>query len=469
LTGRGALGVNAGVRLYRCLFAVAFFGLSLGPPAAAGEIPGIPGQLPSAMERRFELAFSNDFLGRGGSVDDFRTQQLGLVFVPADRWVVALDHSILTLTDVSEPGRIDQLAVSVGREIFDSATSDMRTRVSLGGGLRAHGDFAGERMQNGFHRLLGSKVEDLPYTTTDDVSLTAWVDAQRRTLRSLKSPSSPWRVGYSLRASSLLSSDGAWDSTVGAYAVANRGSFDAWLGLRKDWRSGYDEPVLRETANAESDLALALGLRWGPLILETVQQFDNDASYGQLRLVSPSQAGRRPPRSEAGIGVELAFELPDVMMHTVVRYRPTMLNRSTSDWRHALLLRVAFGEPQYGDDTTLFTETLSVAGGWEAERDAGASGSLYGGVAVGARRERLVGDGDRLGQRSNATTEPGVSLSVGWRLHAASLSERWDNRLQLGFSAWLPLSGESVTIENEALPIQEPTFGLLLGMSLDGG
>lgn len=468
MTGCAALGVNAEVRPYRCIFAVAFFGLSLGPPTSAGEIPGIPGQLPSGMERRLELAFSNDFLGRGGSVDDFRTQQLGLVFVPADRWVVALDHSILTLTDVAEPGRIDQLAVSVGYEFFASATIAARTQVLLGGGLRAHGDFAGERMQNGFHRLLGSKVEDLPYTTTDDVSLTAWVDAQHSRMRSLRHPSSPWRVGYSLRASSLLASDGAWDSKIGAYAIAHRGSFDTWLGLRQDWRSGYDEPVLRETANAESDLALALGMRWGPLILETVQQFENDASYGQLRLVAPAQGGRGPSRGETRFGLEMAFELPDVMLHTVVRYRPKLLNRGTSDWRHALLLRAAFGEPQYGEDPTLFTETLSVAGGWETERDMGASGSLYGGVAVGARRERLVGDGDRLGQRSNAETEPGVSLSLGWRLHAAGLGERWDYRLQLGLSGWLPLSRVSVTIENEALPVQEPTFGLLLGMSFDG-
>jgi hypothetical protein len=44
-------------------------------PALAGEIPGLPAGLPPFIERDLELNFSNDFLGRGGSTDDFRTQQ----------------------------------------------------------------------------------------------------------------------------------------------------------------------------------------------------------------------------------------------------------------------------------------------------------------------------------------------------------------------------------------------------------
>jgi hypothetical protein len=45
-------------------------------PLQAGEIQGLLPQLPPFHERDFEFVFSNDFLGRGGSVDDFRTQQL---------------------------------------------------------------------------------------------------------------------------------------------------------------------------------------------------------------------------------------------------------------------------------------------------------------------------------------------------------------------------------------------------------
>jgi len=66
-----------------------------------------------------------------------------------------------------------------------------------------------------------------------------------------------------------------------------RNSIDVWLGFRHDWRSGYDaDNVQVETARAEDDTAVVIGVRFGALMLETVQQLNNDASYGQLSLVS---------------------------------------------------------------------------------------------------------------------------------------------------------------------------------------
>jgi len=127
-------------------------------PVKAGEIPGLPPALLPLIDRDFALNFSNDFLGRGGSVDDFRTQQIILTAKINDRWLAIVDHSILTLVDSPAPGRVDQLSGSLGYHLLNSTSADSVDRFTVGGGFRSVGDFAGERMQNGFHRLIGSNI-----------------------------------------------------------------------------------------------------------------------------------------------------------------------------------------------------------------------------------------------------------------------------------------------------------------------
>ncbi|MEO0998931.1 MAG: hypothetical protein AAFX58_15585, partial [Pseudomonadota bacterium] len=46
------------------------------PAADAGEIAGLPANAPASTDGGFTFGFYNDFLGRGGRNDDFRTQQL---------------------------------------------------------------------------------------------------------------------------------------------------------------------------------------------------------------------------------------------------------------------------------------------------------------------------------------------------------------------------------------------------------
>ncbi len=54
-------------------------------PGISGEISGLPPQLPPFIESDLAVTFSNDFLGRGGSVDDFRTQQIIISAKLSDR------------------------------------------------------------------------------------------------------------------------------------------------------------------------------------------------------------------------------------------------------------------------------------------------------------------------------------------------------------------------------------------------
>jgi hypothetical protein len=151
-------------------------------PVIAGEVPGLPPQNPPFIAPDLEVVFSNDFLGRGGSIDDFRTQQIVIAAKFSDKWIAILDHSILTLGSSLTPARVDQLSASLGYQIINEVNDHSASKVTAGIGVRSAGDFAGERMQIG---------------------------------------------------------------------VASCPSLDVWLGLRRDWREGYDRAIFRETAEAE--------------------------------------------------------------------------------------------------------------------------------------------------------------------------------------------------------------------------
>jgi hypothetical protein len=447
---------------------VLLIAVSIHGPLFAGEIPGLPSSLPPYIDTDFELSFSNDFLGRGGSVDDFRTQQFIVTANIGDKWVAGLDHSVLTLTDPLLAGRLDQLSGSLGYRFINQSEDRFVNRVTAGLGFRGVGDFAGERMQNGFHRLIESAVEVLPYSDVDETYLTAWIDAERYSL--MHQTDSGWRFGYWLRASSLLTSDGQWDGSVAVMGVAGKAGLDLWAGLRQDWRTGYDEIVQRATAAAEEDLAVVVGMRFGTLVLETVQQLNNDASYGQLRLVSSESQAPRGTRSESGLGLELGFLLPDVHLHLAARFGSNLLTSENSIWKESVILTADLGEPQYEDNVSVFVDTTQIGIGLEWERLVSARSdwlSAYGSVAAGWRSESLIGDGPLLGEKSGSVDRGVLILSAGLRFHASALSDRWRYRIQTGISAWLPTSDATLTLAVDEYTVQQPAIGFSVGVTFD--
>lgn len=435
--------------------------VAIGSQAVAGEIAGTPSQAPPFIQRDLEINFSNDFLGRGGGTDDFRTQQLIVTARLRDKWIALVDHSTLTLGRADPPGRLDQLSVSVGYRLVHDVEADVINALTVGGGLRGSGEFSGARMQNGFHRLVGSKVETMPYVGTERTDVTAWADGERYALLHESAEDGflgGWSTGYWLRGNTLLTSDGQWDAALGAYAVGSKGAVDLWLGLRRDWRTGYDrDPVQIATADAEDDLSVVFGLRFGALIVETVQQTGNDASYGQLKLVS---GGRSPfptagewPRFRVGLG----FVVPDVHLQLEGKLG-------------SLLLDLRYGEPQYGDDTSIYIKSRQIGLGIEWERQLGESRkwiSAYASIGGGVRSEQLIGDEALEGQRSDSVSRGVATAATGLRFNAASLGGGWHYRLQLGLTGWLPFSDATVQFDGRPFRIQQPALGVAIGMTFD--
>lgn len=449
---------------------VVFMLVALAAPAnvIAGEIAGLPANTPPFIERPLEFAFSNDLLGRGGSVDDFRTQQFIITAALGERWEVTIDHSILTLVDDDEPGRTDQLSATFGYRMFDTARERSINRLTAGIGLRGFGDFGGERMQNGSHQIVQSSVEVVPYTDLRRTDATVWADAQRFALFKGDFDADEWRFGYWLRGSTLWASDGQLDAALGAYGTAGKGAVDLWLGLRHDWRSGYEAPVLIETALAEEDLAAVIGLRWGPIVFETVQQFDNKASYGQIRLVAAGFGEERRNAANSRFALDAGITVPDVLLNVTGRWSADWLNRGSRHWSRALFVTAGYGEPQHDDDPMIYRRTVQAGAGIEWERALSADGwaSIYTSVGAGWRQERIFGDDERAGEESGSTSGGALLVGLGWRFNSGELFANLHYRIQLGLSAWVPFSDAQLDMSGESFRVQEPTFAITLGLTL---
>ncbi len=449
--------------------AAMLLGIVTSLPVAAGEIAGLHSNTPPIIKRPLEFSFSNDLLGRGGSSDDFRTQQFIISGTIGDRWEVAVDHSILTLIDAEEPVRTDQLSATLGYRLINDQSDTTVNRVTAGLGVRSYGDFGGERMQNGFHQLVRSSVEVAAYTDLDRTDGTAWVDAQRYDLIKGHSNSADWRWGYWLRGSALWASDGQLDAAAGAYGVAGKGSVDFWLGLRHDWRSGYEEPVLIETARAEEDLAAVFGLRWGPIVFETVQQFDEEASYGQIRLVAAGFGEERRHADQSRFAFDVNVTVPDVYLRFAGRWRAEWLNRGDPDWRRSLFVIGGYGEPQHDDDPLIYRRTTLAGAGieWERRLDiAGGWTSGYASLGAGWREERIFGEKDRDGERSD-TVSRGVALAeAGLRFDAGELIAGYNFRIQIGLHATIPFSDARLDMAGESFNVQKTNVGIVAGLTL---
>lgn len=438
---------------------------------SAGEIAGLLPPLPPYHRQDAALVFSNDFLGRGGSVDDYRTQQIVLSTRLSDRWSVLVDHSILTLDNGIDAGRIDQLAVSFGYDLVTRERADRSHKVAIGFGSRGEGSFAGERIQNGFHRLIGSTTEELPYVPGDETNASAWLDASRYRLLAGAGDSvflPAWRKGAWFRAASLMTTGGHWDSTVSALAVASRPSIDIWFGVRADWREGYEKDVLKETAFAEDDVAVVLGARLGALVIETVQQLNNDASYGQLRLVSTGRRNRSAERFRRRIAVDVGISMPDVTMRVAGTYALSLPGPEGAEWQKSIMLAAVYGEPQYKSNNRLYVRTGQFEAGLEFERPWVADRdwlSVFGIASAGWREQALILVNELREQRTDDVGRAIVTVGGGVRVNAAGPGRGWQLRIQAGLFATLPADSARLDIGGETYRVQEAALNAVLGFT----
>jgi len=438
---------------------------------SAGEISGLPPSLAPTTQPEYTFYFGNDFL-TAGTNDDFRTQQLMASLRIKDRWRVVLDHSILTRehAESGPPARLDQMSLSVGYEWLRRVDASGRSAVSVGIGARGAGNYEGSRIQNGFHSLIESEVSFLPYASTREVDATVWAFGEtHRVLRTARGDGvfSGWDTGYWARGGALATSDGQLDVVAGLYAIASRPGFDLWLGLRRDWREGYDSDLVqRETAAEESKLALSYGLRLGSIVMETVQRFDSYASYGQISFVSSPATRRNTTPGRTKSEFQLGLHMPHMLMQMAGRWhRPVFLNTS-SQWRESITADLRGGQPQIGQDVNRYAETLQLTMGLEYSRRTAATPDwlrFYGAASIGWRTERFIGRGALSGVKSEAVGRAVLQTDLGVEVDAVRMGNNWRHKLRLGVSAWAPTESVTIMTGGEPTTLLEPGVAISVG------
>ena len=442
--------------------------------SVAGEISGLPSHLPPTIRADYLYFLGNDFAASGTS-DDYRTEQMMVTGRFRESWLAVLDHSILTRDDLAagDRARIDSMTLSLGYEFLRTDSDAQQGSFTGGVAVRGFGNYEGERIQNGFHRLVASDTDVIPYTITREIDAAAWFVAEYYRRLSAASGSGFWRrwdTGLWLRSGAFVSAGGYQDAVAGLYAVASRPAVDLWLGVRRDWRSRYDQDlVLEDTAAEENKFAVSFGVRFGALVIETVQRIDSAASYGQLSFLSSPETRRHAHASAGRFDGQLSLQLPHVTFQAAARWHRRLFTSTQSNWGEAAFAELRAGQPQLGRNPTLFVDTKQVSVGSEWFR--AVSRELrwlrfYTSVGGGWRREQLLGRATRSGQKSKAIDRAVLTAECGIEVDAAVFSKQLDFRLRLGVTGWLPASEAVVNIGGTDEVIQRADASIVTGWVL---
>ncbi len=451
----------------------------------AGEIPAVPPRLPPILLDTLHLNWGNDVFTLGGTQDDFRTQQVFLSARLSDRWILSIDHSILTFRGptrnepdpIGTEGRLDQLSTSFGYMLYQRQEPSFELETSSGLGFRASGNLAGARIQNGFHRLIDNGLIDLPYVDTERTDGLIWLQGNLQYLKPHVMPDwlgwlgADWRSGYWLYAATLATTDLQWDGTANVSALAAKGPWKLWLGLRADWREGYDRDIVQTaTAANEEGTSFSFGLALGSLVLETTQNLDSDTGFGRVGFNADPAMAHSFSGRKSGFGTQFSIFIPEVYFQLQGRWLPSFLN-SASVWGGRLysIVDARYGEPPLGNSTEVFVESmqLTVGGEWETEiRGVSPWIKPYIGLSLGWRREQVVGDEELSDVKSDAVDRAVLVGDAGLRFDMAGNRRSWHLQLLLGLSGWVPLNDARVMFHDSFMRIQKPDVSAVTGFTL---
>ena len=208
----------------------------------------------------------------------------------------------------------------------------------------------------------------------------------------------------------------------------------------------------------------------GALLLETVQQLNNKASYGQLKLVADGRQSFPADLTWPRFSMEIGFLVPDVLVQLAAKYKIRLLTQVESSWRESLVFDIRSGEPQFGDNPEIYVRTQQVSVGLEWEKSLAATWdwiSAYGTAGLGWRRETLIGDGSLAGLTSETVGMTTGVACVGLRFSAASLGEKWRYRLQLGLAGTAAFGDSHVDFAAQSLRLHQSSLAVSLGMTFD--
>ncbi len=427
-------------------------------PAAVAAVPGIPEAPRPGTPPAVWVGWSNDSFGGefGENTDDFRTNALTLG-MNLERYLVAVDYSMLTDRYDDTPERTDQLTATLGYLVLDGVTAGPGAKawLSAGGGLRLTGAMGGQEVQNAWHDALEFRRIELP----DDAAAVEgvgylhgewmWTDVTPPGLVDLPYLR-PGQMGVLLEATTLGTTGGEVLGEVGASLVLIGMDAHARIGVMQALAAGNGpNDTAQAVSENETGTWFTYGASAGGWYLEGGWNLSDEGTVGKIGWQWGRSQGRREPAQMAevegllsvyqgySLGVQYRWQpewvtdLGGRQLALVADYR---FGRYPGDgWYHNT---VVTRQPLVGLDYRFF------------ESGPGLSLSPFVTGCVGVREERVVADGANPTFGDDQAISPVVQGSVGIRV-AFAPSTLKKNGPSYGFSLvydhWLPLTGAEVT------------------------
>jgi hypothetical protein len=452
--------------------------LALGAPAW-GAIAGIPESPRPGMVPGAWIGWSNDSFGgeMGKDTDDFRTNAFNAGLRLAERWVVAVDDSMLTDAQVAKAqrSRSDEVTATVGWMALPGTDLGDWGQVwaTIGVGGRASGNLGGEALQNRWHDLLGYERIELPYARRayDGVGYLAasWLWLEREGAGFGTPFLDRGHLGVALDAAGLASTGGETQVSLGVKLVAlgRDGSFQ--LGVRQQLNAGPQASAAAAAVAAHEDGTwLVYGSSAGGWYFEGGVNLATQASIGRIGWMWERGANRaRDPDITALEGVIGLYQ--GYSLGLQCRWQPEWV-RDTVGPLVSLLFDYRFGQyagPEWNDDMVVVRQPLlGVDVAWSEPRD-GLQATPFAYLGAGLREERIRSSGPNPRFEQQRAVRGVVQGGVGVRLYWGQLP-RGDVTARYGVSLvydrWQPFSGATAVNGADHDQYQRPGGGF--GMRL---
>ncbi len=451
-------------------------------PTAWGAIAGIPdsprpGVIPTAW-----VGWSNDSFGgeMGRDTDDFRTNAFNAGLRLDERWLAAVDDSMLTDANVpaARQSRSDELTATVGYLVLPGTDLGAwgKTWVSAGVGARLSGNLGGASMQNRFHDLLGYERIELPYDRSafDGVGYLSaswlWLDRDAGLGTAFLDRG---HLGIGVDAAGLASTGGETQVSLGAklVAVGRDGSF--FLGLRQQFNQGPQASASAAAVAAhEAGTWLVYGSSAGGWYFEGGANLDTQASMGRIGWMW-QRGGARDEQPEITEMEGLIGLYQGYSLGLQCRWQPQWVRDSVGS-QVSLLFDYRFGQypsTEWNDDMVVVRQPLiGVDLALTPPRD-GFQVTPFVYLGVGVREERIRTDGSEPRfepQRAvRGVAQGGAGVRVYWgKLPGGEVTARYG--ISLVYDRWQPFSEATAVNGTDRETYQRPGggFGIRLAATV---
>ena len=415
---------------------------SLRAEIAGTPAPPRPGPIPDAW-----LGWSNDAFGGGigDNTDDYRTSSFNGGLALDERWLVAIDFSLLTAKEGTPPGRSDELTATLGWLVVEGGARGLQPMpwLALGAGVRMRGDLGGEDAQNRWHRHLD--VELVDYLDYEDGGVDGVGYAIAGWTRLLPGLWHGDRLALDMDAAVLGTTGGLVQGEADLKLTILGRDGSIWFGGRALGTAGSSrtDPTARAVADHEDGLWLVYGAGIGGWFVDAGLNPVDRASLGRVGWMWGRRAGREPPLDGELSGDFGVYE--GISLGVDLRWRPRWL----TDLPAGRLLRIAasyrFGrtETKWEDSEVVFRQGTA---GMELAPATGPGWAIepFLRVGLGLREERVIDGGPQPRYREESAITGVLAGSAGVRILLPSRAERVRYGLGMAVDGWLPFQSEPI-------------------------